>query len=199
MSIAAAAEFARSHQPETGGDKGDKSASPEAKSFFIVFWDDSDVDERSLNQTPWKTYNRKNHPNLAFMRLFPQGILRFSGRNVDDLAEIAAFAVLAEPSDSKPKQSSLIMDKRGIPYCRKSCQFLTLAVRGNVPEPACKPLQVVQGGYKGLLDLIESMWPSELKVVSTTRNEQRDGWQFVPRESRAGVSPDVAGVRPKKG
>ena len=145
-----------------------------------------------LSRAPAKTYSAKNNPNLVSLRLSPQGVVRFDGRTVDGLAELAVFAVELEPSATEPKEIPLIKDKRGTPFCQQTIQFLTLAVRGVVPKPAIFPSQIIPGGYDGVIKMISAMYPTALKVVSTTREQFPPGWEYVPRDKKVGADAALA-------
>ena len=63
-------------------------------------------------------------------------------------------------------------------------------MRGDVPEPAIVPNQIIENGYDGVYGMIESMWPDALKAVSTTLDQAPNGWEHVPREPRVDGSSE---------
>ena len=97
----------------------------------------------------------------------------------------------------------MIRDEVGRPFCRASCQFLTLAVRGTVPEPATVPGQIIDGGFDGVVKMISAMFPKSLKAISTTRDKAPADWTLVPRDAKPKADPDhpkgkAAKVPPKR-
>jgi hypothetical protein len=193
MTIAAAGKFVREHLPEPGGDKEAEDASAQQaggtytrKEFLVVLWDDADAPPAPA---PEKSYGAKTYPNIAFFRFHEVGDTRIESDTKYGLTHTALFVVPGE-------QAVLVKDKHGRTVCKATCRLGVLSVRGDVPEPAVVPGQIVEGGYEGVLEMISSMFPDALKVVSTTRGEAPSGWQLVPRECKESTSTNASGVAP---
>ena len=193
MSIKDARQLARDQEPNHG-DGSAQEPGPLAKEFRVVVWDDTDSTTSTIDRAPEKTYSSRSHPNLVLVRIYPPGIVHFDRKSRDGLAQIALLAALEEPSDLKQKETAMIKDQRGIPFCEKTCRYLTIAVRGNVPEPGVKPAQLIAGGYEGVLTMVGCMWPTALNVVRTARAERRPGWEVEPRKSSAVASSKASPV-----
>ena len=154
-------------------ERPDQEPSPQRSAVTVVLWDSS---ESKASRAPEKTYNEKTYPNMVFCTLHQPGDFKFGDCSKHGLAHIATFAAPVETTQ-------LVTDKGGRPFCKVTCCFLTMAVRGSVPEPAVVPGQIIDGGYDGVVKMITSMFPAALKVVSTTRPEAPKGWEHVPRQA----------------
>jgi hypothetical protein len=191
MTIAAAGKFVREHLPEPGGDKEAEDASAHQaggtytrKEFLVVLWDDADAPPA---RAPEKSYRSKTYPNIAFFRFHAAGDNKIEAGSEYGLTPTALFVVPVE-------QGAVVKDKHGRAVCKATCRLGVLSVRGDVPEPAVVPSQIVEGGYEGVLEMISSMFPDALKVVSTTHGEAPNGWQLVPRECKDSSSPKPSGA-----
>jgi len=96
--------------------------------------------------------------------------------------------------------SLLIKDQDGRSWCKASCRFLALSIRGNVPERATVPGQIIDGGTEGVMKMIEGMFPDALKTVCHTKDAAPTGWQHLPRAPKTDApaaapeeTPDSAG------
>jgi len=152
--------------------------------FLAVLWDDSDAPP---TRAPEKSYGPKSYPNLAFFRFHQSCDSRIELGTKHDLTHVALFAVPVEPSLT-------IKDKDGRAFCKASCQFLALSIRGTIPEPASVPAQIIEEGYEGVVKMIELMFPDALRAISTTRAEAPNGWQLVPRRSGPDASSKASVV-----
>lgn len=186
MTIVAAAQFVREHQPAPGGDNGGEDGSaqqPGAASkrneFLVILWDDSGA---ATTRAPEKSYPESVYPHIAFFRFYEAGNTSLDSSAKYGFTHVTLFAVPVE-------QTLTIKDKQGRPICKATCRLLSLLVRGDVPEPAVVPAQIVKGGYEGVLKMISCMFPDALKVVSTSRGEAPKGWDFVPRECKDTSAP----------
>ncbi len=188
MTIADAASFAADHRPEPGlqvrTDKTDKQErGSRAVEFLALVLDDRDAPPGKPSRASERTYSRKYHPNMAVFRLHPIGTVYFDGASTGGLVEKVVFVLPVDASECESDIPSPIKDKGDIPLCKPTCHFVTLAVRGNVPTPEVVPTQILEGGYKGVLNTIENMWPKKQGVVwavRTNRGEVPSNWEPVP-------------------
>jgi hypothetical protein len=147
--------------------------------FTVLLWDGSDS---TTGRAPEKSYNAKTYPNLAFFNYYQPGDFRFLGCSKDGLTHVATFAVRVEPAIE-------IELLNGTRFYQADCRYLTLLTRGTVPAPATVPGLIIDDGYDGVVAMIDAMFPSALKVVSTTRSEAPQGWEHVVRDDGKSKSP----------
>ena len=159
--------------PETGSTRD---------AFLAVLCDD---EASSTTRTAEKFYGAKTSPNIAFFRFLAVGATKILPGSQHGLTQVALFAV--------PVESSLtIKDKNGRSFCKASCRFLSLSIRGNVPQPATVPGQLVDDGIEGVIKMIEAMFPDARKVLSSAQHEAPHGWQYVPRDKKVGADAALA-------
>lgn len=164
------------------GVQRDERTAPEVQltqqDMMVVLRDDSDA---ASKRAPEKQYRAKTYPNLAAFRFHDAGDIRIESVTKRDFSHVALFAVPVEALVT-------IKDMNGRPLAKASCRFLSLSVRGTVPEPANLPDQIVHGGYAGVIKLIEAMYPDARRAVDTADGKVPPGWDQVPPESRAAGS-----------
>jgi hypothetical protein len=144
------------------------------KDFLAVLWDDADAPP---SRAPEKSYGAQSYPNLAFFHLHQAGDAKIAPTIKQGLMPVALFVVPVEPIQP-------IGEVEGGVYFQASCRFLTLSVRGTVPEPATLPGQIVDGGFDGVVKMIAAMFPKVLKAVSTTGGKCPAGWSPIPRDTK---------------
>ncbi len=149
--------------------------------FLVVLWDDEGAPP---NDAPERSYRSKTYPHIAFFRFHEAGDCSIGSSTMLGLAKIVVFVVPVEPN--------LTIKKQGRLFCKASCRFLTLSLRGNVPEPSAVPGQIIEGGFEGVVRMIEALFPNELKAVSTTREHAPSAWEFVPRKPSATASTNAS-------
>jgi ParB-like chromosome segregation protein Spo0J/gas vesicle protein len=159
--------------------------------FIAVLWDDSIPGDAKSRRAPEKTYNSRVYPNIAFFQLHAAGVCEFGHGHRQGMTQAALFAV-------RGKLAQPIVDRNGTRLSKATCQFLTLSVRGMVPEPEVLPDQIINNGYDGVIRMIDGMWPAALKVVSTTRTQAPPGWELITRQPASKTSSSAAEEPPAK-
>lgn len=152
--------------------------------LMIVLREDSDAPS---SRAPEKMFGAKTYPNLVVFRFHDTGDIKIESVTNRTCTHVALFVV--------PVESNLtIKSSDGRSFCKPSCRFLSLSVRGTVPEPATLPDQIIHGGYEGVIKLIESMYPDARRAVDTLHEKVPQGWDHVPQESRAAGSAKASKV-----
>lgn len=172
---------------ELGAQREERTAQGTAltqSDLMIVLRDDSDAPSSRASE---KKYGAKTYPNLAVFRFHDTGDTKIESVTKRGFSHVALFAV--------PVESNLTIEAtNGKSFYKPSCRFLSLMVRGAVPEPATLPDQIIHGGYEGVIKLIESMYPDARRAVDTLHEKVPHGCDHVPQESRAAGSAKVSGV-----
>ena len=171
----------------------DQPKPSERNAFLAVLWDDADAPP---SRAPEKSYGLQSYPHLAFFHLHQAGDTKIATAVKNGLTPVALFVVPVEPIQP-------IMDINGRAFYQPSCRFLSMAVRGTMPDSTVVPNQIVEGGYEGVLKMITAMFPNALKAVSTTGGKCPVGWSPIPRDAKPKADPDhpkgkAAKVPPKR-
>jgi hypothetical protein len=172
---------------ELGAQRDERTAPGTAltqSDLMIVLREDSDAPSSRASE---KKYGAKTYPNLAVFRFHDTGDIKIESVTKRGFSHVALFVV--------PVESNLtIKATDGKSFCKPSCRFLSLSVRGTVPEPATLPDQIIHGGYEGVIKLIESMYPDARRAVDTSHEKVPQGWDHVPQDSRAAGSTKASGA-----
>jgi hypothetical protein len=168
---------------EKRGERVEQETSPARDAFLVVLWDDAGAQP---TRAPEKSYGSKTYPNIAFFRFYEAGTAKIESAAKHGLNPVAVFSVPVDPT-------VMIKDKEGRSFCRASCRYLALSVRGSVPEPSKVPGQLIEGGCEGVIKTIELMFPNDLKAISDTNGEPPPGWEHFPRATKADVSQTASG------
>ena len=152
--------------------------------FVAVLWDDDPIRPKTV---PELSYGTKTYPNIGFFRLHAPGDRQLEAGSKHGLTNVAVFVVPVE-------QAAILENKVGRPFCKASCRFLTLSVRGTVPEPATVPNQLIEGGFDGVTRMIESMFPDSKKLQASAKHPDPQAWEYLPRQSSTHGNADDSGA-----
>jgi hypothetical protein len=156
-------------------ERTDEETSSTRAEFLVVVRDEADARPA---RAPEVLYGPKTYPNIALFRLHEAGDTKVDLGAKRGFAHVALFAVPVEPS-------RMIKDMDGRPFCKASCRFLALSVRGTVPEPATVPTQIIDNDYPGVFKMVEAMFPKDLKVlVSTEQHDAPQNWRYLLIDSK---------------
>jgi len=133
----------------------------------IVVWSDVQDDE------PAQFFDESIYPNIGFFHIWHS--VSFVRKGWPEYQ--ALFVVPADLSATEPEENS--------PYCNPDSLFVSLSVRGSLPEPAIAPSQTVHGGWDGVVQMIDRAWPDVRKILVSLGTEQSHvpaGWELFGAE-----------------
>ena len=145
-----------------------KESKVNAQPFTVVLWDESGEDT-PMPEILRDKKKRKTLTSAVVFHLTSQPKFALGSESKDGFHDAALF-VLVDAPEPKNEHAGLILQKQ-------SCLFLVARTCGEVPKPEIVPGQVIEGGLVEARKMIEAMWPTAPRLISTGTETPPEGWQ----------------------
>ena len=143
---------------------------------LVVLWDETHHDGNRIAWPPDELFKLTCHPNVVLFHLHSVGDCSF--RLHELWRKFRGVGWFVVPAGC---QGTSGYGLGSPPIFTRTLHFLGLYQRGKVPAPAIVPGQIVDGGFPGVIRLVEAMWPKRWRVRISAREKAPLGGKLYTR------------------